>query len=146
MRDIIESNYEVYRKWFEESIDLIWRIPAEMRAGADPISELAKTESVSRTAATKALLAGILDTVSVTDRFTQADIAEADKILNEKNLPTLTSMRTLFSKNVRKILRQGSIENDDEYYALKSLEDASIPSNIKDQVVKFIADYESRAS
>jgi len=142
MKDFIASNYALYRQWFEVSLDLIWKLPPSLRIRADPMAEISKFEDISHAKAIKALTAGIKDTVSMTDRYSDHDLDSADKFFLAHGLPSLTSLRILFSKKMSKIISAGEIKTDEEYFMIKSLEDADIPENAIAQVRSLIGSYE----
>src|SRR5690349_10326565 len=121
INEIVAKNYDLYRKWFDRSLDLIWKLPPELRSKADPMAEVSKAENKSSVSAVKSVCSGIRDTVSITDRYSASDIAVVDKALEQDNLPTLTSMRLLFSKEIVKLLKLPSIDNERDYYTLKAL-------------------------
>ena len=143
INDIISADYSIYRRWFERSLDLIWRLPAELRIRADPMAELSKIEEKSPSRAANSLFTGIKDTIAMTDRYSENDIISVDKILEMEDLPSLTSIRTAFSKEVSNIINSGLIKSDEEYYTLKSLEDCDLPVYAKEQLNKIIGVYEA---
>jgi hypothetical protein len=106
------------------------------------MAEISKFEDISHAKAIKALTAGIKDTVSMTDRYSDHDLDSADKFFLAHGLPSLTSLRILFSKKMSKIISAGEIKTDEEYFMIKSLEDADIPENAIAQVRSLIGSYE----
>ncbi|MEV4933093.1 hypothetical protein, partial [Sphingobium sp. LSP13-1-1.1] len=55
-----------------------------------------------------------------TDDWAAPDVAKCNSELSEKGLPTLTEVRARFSKVVQRVVRQGRIKTDDEFYALRN--------------------------
>lgn len=142
MQNVVAKDYELYRRWFERSLDLIWRMPPDMRALADPMAEVAKAEAVSPARAVKSVAAGVADTVGMTDRLPKEEVAAIDAQFQRDGLPSLSGLQALFSKKVRKILKAGKLAREDDYYALKALEDADLPEGSKAQVQELLGDYE----
>lgn len=144
MQNVVGKDYELYRRWFERSLDLIWQMPPDLRAKADPMAAVAEAEAVSPAKAVKSVAAGIADTVGMTDRHSKADIATLDALFARDGLPTLSALRALFSKKVGKILKAGRIESEEDFYTLKALEDADLPEATKAAIEKLTGDYELR--
>jgi len=146
MIKIPEPDYAIYRQWFERSLDLIWHLSPELRAYGDPMDAVAKAEAISKARAVKSVSAGITDTVAMTQGFSQQEVASADEAFVREGLPSLTAMRALLSKDIAKIFKAGAITNEDEYYALKALEDAEMAEATRAEIQQLIGDYETRLS
>ena len=144
MQNVVGKDYELYRRWFERSLDLIWQMPPELRAKADPMAAVAQAEAVSTAKAIKSVTAGITDTVGMTDRHSQQEIAALDAHFEREGLPSLSAMRNLFSKKARKILKSGKVESEEDFYTLKALEDADLPEATKVEIEALLGDYELR--
>jgi len=142
INQILSEDYQIYRRWFELSLDLIWKIPQELRAKADPMSEIAKAEGKSLTMAEKALASGIKDTVAMTDRYSAGDIELVDEAFVKAGLPSLTAMRVVFSKSLLRIIKSSVVENEEDYCLLKSLEDCDLPEGAKNMIRKMCGAYE----
>ena len=146
MIKIPEPDYAIYRRWFERSLDVIWHLSPELRAYGDPMEAVAKAEAVSKARAIKSVSAGITDTVAMTQGYSQQEVASVDEAFVREGLPSLTAMRALLSKDIDKILKAGAVANEEEYYALKALEDAEIPETTRVEIEKLLGDYETRLS
>ncbi len=144
MRKIVSTDYELYRRWFERSLDLIWQMSPEMRAAADPMAAVAQAEAASSAMAVKSVAAGIGDTVGMTDRLPREEVARLDALFERDGLPSLTAMQNLFSREVRKILKSGRIASEEEFDTLKALEDADLPEDTKAEIERLLGDYELR--
>lgn len=142
MNVIVERDYETYRRWFELSLDLIWRLPPQLRLKADPMAELFKAEQISKRKAIKALSASITDTVAMTDRYSVIDVQTLDTDFSSKSLPSLTSVRAMVASKLDKIVKRGLISSAEEFYSLKSLEECDIPDEIKEEVQRLVGAYE----
>lgn len=146
MIKIPETDYPIYRRWFERSLDLIWHLSPELRAFGDPMAELAKAEAISKARAIKSVSVTITDTVAMTQGFSQQEIVSADEAFVREGLPSLTAMRALLSKDIAKIFKAGVIANEDEYYALKALEDAEMAEATRIEIEQLLAAYETNLS
>ena len=142
MINIPETDYSIYRRWFERSLDLILHITPELRAYGNPMEAVAKAEAVSKGRAIKSVTAGITDTVVMTQGYSQQEVADVDEAFVREGLPSLTAMRGLLSKDIAKIFKAGAIANDDEYYALKALEDAEMAEATRIEIEQLLAAYE----
>lgn len=142
MDKLVFSDYEDYRRWFELSLDIVWRMSPEMKVNANPMTQIAAAESKSRKAAVLSLASGIKDTVAITDRYSVADLEEADRLFEKEGLPTLSALRSIFAKKVSKIIKLGVINNDDEYYDLKNVLEMEIPESAKNLIAKMVGEYE----
>jgi hypothetical protein len=142
MQDIVSSDYALYRAWFERSLDLVWHMSPEVRASVDPMAAVAKAESVSASKGVKSVAAGIADTVGMTDRHSADEITAIDSLFKQEGLPTLTFMRKLFSRRIRRILKSGKVETEDDYYALKAVEDADLPERSRAKIAALLGEYE----
>lgn len=146
MIKISETDYPIYRRWFERSLDLIWHLTPELRAFGDPMAELSKAEAISKARAIKSLSVTITDTVALTQGRSAQEVAVVDAAFVREGLPSLTAMRALLSKDITKIFKAGVIANDDEYYALKALEDAEIAEATRIEIEQLLAAYEIKLS
>ena len=142
MKIIVERDYDTYRRWFELSLDLIWRLPPQLRQKADPMAEVAKAEQISKSKAVRSLSAAIKDTVAMTDKYTAADVQAIDVSFESVSLPSLTSVRAMVVSKLDKIIKRGLISSEDEFYGLKSLEDCAISDEIKAKVQRLLGAYE----
>jgi|ERR1051325_1985684 hypothetical protein len=146
MQNIVQADYQLYRRWFERSLDVIWRMPSDLPPEADPMAGVANAEAASAATGVKSVAAGITDTISMTDRYSKADIESADAQFKREGLPTLTAMRALFSKRTRAILKSGKVTNEEDYYALKAVEDAELADSTRAEIERLLAEYESGLS
>lgn len=144
MTEIERDEYPVFRQWFEKSLDFVWKIPPELMAKASPIAKIAEFEKVSFAKAAKSLAMGIADTIAMTEDFDRKRISELDEVFRLSGLPTLSFMRSIWSKKVTKILKREKIVNDDEYYLIKPLESQSKLEASKKQLIdQMLQDYEA---
>jgi hypothetical protein len=144
MQNVISKDYELYRRWFERSLELIWHMPPEMRAIADPMAEVAKAEKMSPARAIKSVAVSIADTIGMTDRHSREDVARIDALFEREALPSLTSMKRLFSRKVGKILKSGKVTSEEDYYTLKVLVDRDLPEAARAEIEALLGGYELR--
>jgi hypothetical protein len=144
MIKIPEPDYTTYRQWFERSLDVIWHLSPELRAHGDPMEAIAKAEAISKARAIKSVSAGITDTVAMTQGYSPQEVASADEAFVREGLPSLTAMRALLSKGIAKIFKAGAVANEDEYYALKALEDADIAEATRKEIERLLGGYEAK--
>jgi hypothetical protein len=78
----------------------------------------------------------------MTDRYSPEEIRVADTHFEQAGLPSLTFMRSLFSKKVDKIIKSGRIKSEAEYYTLKPLQDCNLPDEARSTVDRLLGEYE----
>lgn len=142
MNAIIKLDYQIYRRWFERSLDLIWRLPHELRSKADPMEEVSKAEQRSQGSAIRSVSMGIKDTVAMTDRYSAADIKILDAAFEADSLPSLTAVRAMVVSRLDRIIKRGLIVSDEEFYSLKSLEDCDLSEGVRGEVQRLLGVYE----
>ncbi|MDG3443153.1 hypothetical protein [Nitrospirillum amazonense] len=144
LREAISADYHLYRRWFERSLDVIWGLPPELRAKADPMREIERAESKSISSAIKMLSSGIEDTISITERNSIGQLSIIDIKLQSDGLPSLSFIKNLFSKEIKKILKLKFIESEEDYFSLKNLEDCDPPEKVKMLIRELCGSYELR--
>jgi hypothetical protein len=60
------------------------------------------------------------DLVEATSRWSAEQVEEVNLRLAQAGLPSLSIVRTRFSKIVQGVVRRGKINNDTEYYAVRN--------------------------
>jgi hypothetical protein len=113
------DDYQQLRGWFAYMARETF--PTELSSSeTDPIAHLDQLASRSPAKAREGLAMAINDTVEMTDRWPQERVAATDLSLQQHSLPTLTEMRGRFSKLVHRAVRQGHINDDVEYHAVRN--------------------------
>jgi hypothetical protein len=75
-------------------------------------------------------------------RLVQVDEAAFDDELAREGLPSLSAMRTQFSKVIRRVVGRGSINNDVEYYAVRNA--VEVADGERGPLWKLLSAYEQR--
>ena len=96
-------------------------IPLEER----PFAVLTNLERKSKSTARKALEMGIGDCVIQTDSWSKEKILAVDKELRLLGLDSLTEIRVKYSKKIGRIISQGRIISDKEYFLIKNVVDSN---------------------
>jgi hypothetical protein len=140
--EAIDGNYARMRRWFERSLDHVWRLPPELRAAGDPIERVAEIEASSPAMASNSLAQGISDTVALTYHYPAEDIARIDALFTEECLPKLSWVRALCEKNLARILKRDEVADQQEYDYLKGFEIAALPEQTRERIERLIGAYE----
>jgi hypothetical protein len=103
------------------------------------------SEEQSQAAGIRALISGINDTIAMTDRFSREEISKTDDKFRKDGLPTLTSVRLLFSNRLTEVLRKGIADSAAEYDLLAAFEDADISLHLRERLDRIRGEYELRS-
>lgn len=82
------------------------------------------------------------DTIEATDGWPRDMVAAIDNELAGEGLPSLSAMRTQFSKVIRRVVSRGSIKNDVEYYAVRNA--VEMADDDQEPLWKLLSAYEQR--
>jgi len=89
----------------------------------------------------------VSEVLEMSQDYSGAKLESLDKILQSKNLPSLTFMRVKASRLVLSIIQRGVIESDDEFRLLNSYLDDAIGKNADshtiEQIDALLFNYES---
>lgn len=138
----IATHYDRYRRWFERSLDYIWRLPPALRQTADPMKRMREIEATAPKMAVKSLSQGISDTVGLTSRYSREDVAAVDALFRNEDLPTLSSLRMMYGRKLRKLLKQTHIMNEEDYYYLKGFETSEMPESMREKIQYLLGTFE----
>jgi hypothetical protein len=143
MDQFIEDNYALMREWFKCALDIIWKIPPHM-SSVSPWDALLRFEHEHSGKAVSSLTQGIGDTISMSSRCAGSDLATVDREFGARELPTLSEMRLIYGKKLKKIIRRGKIQDEDEYYLVREARDAVGNSHIVLQIDKMVDEFERK--
>ena len=94
-------------------------------------------------------LQGVNDRISQMAWWPEEDRKKVDLLLAERGFPALGTMELVVKKKYRRIVKRGSIANDEEYYLIKELLDGPGSVFLSEEETQNICDlrsaYESRA-
>jgi hypothetical protein len=136
---IDKHNYEKMRAWLARMAPELF---PKSSPETDPILALDRTFATSPANARKGLAMAIGDTIDMTDSWSVERVAAIDHSLRNDGLPTLTDLRRSLSKVIRRVVSQGSIKNEVEYYAVRN---AVEQAQDDEGLWKLLADYEGKA-
>jgi hypothetical protein len=134
------ANYEQMRAWFAI---VSGKILGPFAPETDPIADLDQMAAKSPSTARQGLAMAVDDMIEMTSNWSESQVAALDEKLSAERLPTLSEIRTKFSKTVRGVVRRGVIKNDVEYYAVRNA--AELTSDA-DQFWQLLAEYEARVA
>jgi len=134
------ENYERMRSWLAH---LGPEVFPHARPEDDPIKVLDGFAAKSPAIARKSLAIGIADIVDLTGDWSSERVSALDSRLASIGLPTLSEIRTAFSKDVRRIVRRGQIRDEIEYYAIRNA--ADFPGDDQKRLWDLLEAYENSA-
>jgi hypothetical protein len=135
------ENYEQMRAWFARLVRET--VPVELLTVAtDPVSRLDQLAAQSPAKARQGLAMAIGDTIEATDGWPRDRVAAIDDELAREGLPSLSAMRTQFSKVIRRVVGRGSIDNVVEYYAVRNA--VEVADGEQGPLWKLLSAYEQR--
>ena len=135
------ENYEQMRAWFARLVPET--VPVELLTNAtDPVSCLDQLAAQSPAKARQGLAMAIGDTIEATDGWPRDRVAAIDDELGRGGLPSLSAMRTQFSKVIRRAVGRGCINNDVEYHAVRNA--VEVADGEQGSLWKLLSAYEQR--
>lgn len=136
-------NYDELRLWLRR---MVTAAMPDIEAGSDidPVRVLDGFAKKSPAKAREALALAIGDLVEVTGDWAVERTIAIDHELQADGLPTLTQVRTLFNKNIRRLMRRGSIKSEAEYQSVRNA--AERPSDHQPALWSLIEAYETQRS
>ena len=139
---IAKEDYEQLRNWFAIVFDFEPR--PYVTPETHPIACLTAIEARWPAKARAGLEMAINDTIEEADAWSEEKIRQLDSSLDEQHLPTFTAMRQRFSRDISRILRRGSINNDVEYYSARNALEL-FTDNDRQRLSDVLADYERKS-
>lgn len=137
------ENYEQYRLWLASMVALTMP-DVEAGSDVDPIRVLDETAETAPARAREGLGQAIGDVVEMTMNLSSDELTLIDQNLVAHGLPTLTELRLLFNKVVRRVMRRGSITSEAEYYLMRNA--AEVCGDQQGRLLELVGEYESRAT
>ena len=113
------SEYVRLRSWFSHMVPKVFASDL-LNPDTHPIAVLDRMAVKTPAKARSGLGMAIGDIVELTSNWSASDVTACDHELSQSGLPTLSEVRTRFSKLVQRVVRRGHIKSDDEFYALRS--------------------------
>lgn len=140
-----DDNYQRERKFFV----LYDRLVMTPKLGFDSsaISVLEEFEKQSMAKARKGLSMAINDSLEDTMDWPLEAVQEFDRTLAAADAATLTELRMRHSKKYRKVLKNGAIKSEVEYYLIKGIVDGMqehVPKNELPLLDAMLVEYENR--
>jgi hypothetical protein len=111
------DDYERMRSWFALVSVETFR---DVSGGQSPVAALDAIAARSPAKARDGLGMAIADLIELTSGWTDEQTSALDRTLVAADLPTLTEVRTRFSKAVQRVVRRGRISSETEYHAVRN--------------------------
>ena len=140
---VSRDNYEELRLWLRR---MAAAAMPDIEAGSeiDPVRVPDGFAKESPAKAREGLALAIGDLVEMTGDWSVERTIAIDHELQADGLPTLTWVRTLFNKNIKRVMRRGSIKSEAEYYSVRNA--AERPSDHQSALWSLIEAYETQRS
>ena len=113
------SEYERLRSWFSYMVPKVFSSDL-LTADTDPVAVLDRMAVKTPAKARSGLGMAIGDVVKFTSDWPASDVTTCNRELSQMGLPTLSEVQARFSKLVQRVVRQGRIKSDEEFYALRN--------------------------
>jgi hypothetical protein len=139
------TEYETLRAWSAKFLEQIWPLPAGLSADSHPIAVLDAMAQKAPARARQGLGMMIGDLIEDTGRLPASEVKRIDAEFANAGLPTLSEMRLRFMRQVTRILKRGSIRNDEDYYLIRNAVEG-LAANEQERLWELLADYESRCA
>jgi hypothetical protein len=111
--------YVHLRSWLSHMVPKVF--PSDqLTPDTHPVAVLDRMAVKSPAKARSGLSMAIGDVVEFTSEWPASDVTACDHELSQSGLPTLSDVRTRFSKLVQRVVRRGHIKSDDEFYAIRN--------------------------
>ncbi|WP_103716259.1 hypothetical protein [Bosea psychrotolerans] len=120
------EEFDDLRAWCALMIELAIPLPPGLPLEAHPITLLDAMANKAPSRARQGLAMAIGDLVEATAHLAPADIANVDAHFSKANLPTLSTIRLRFQRQINGILRRGAVRNEVEYHALRNVAESAI--------------------
>lgn len=146
MPTLPDDEYEKLKKFlglFYEWFEAKPQHPREIH----PIFVMEELERKSRSRAKRGLEMAINDCIEVSSHWNAELVALADKGFLENGAPSLSKVRTQYSRKYLQALKRGSIKSLKEYYLVKGVLDGGgiePGAGEAEKLAGMLADYESR--
>ena len=139
------TEYETLRGWSAKFIEKMVPLSPELPPGSHPIAVLDAMALKAPARARQGLGMMIGDLIEDTGRLPASEVKRIDAEFANAGLPTLSEMRLRFMRQVKRILKRGSIRNDEDYYLIRNaVED--LAANEQEHLWKLLGDYELRCA
>jgi hypothetical protein len=138
---ISAEEYDRMRSW----LACVWQAvfpDAMLTPATDPIAALDRMAASSPSQARRGLAMAIGDLVEQTGRWSAEQVAEINSRLAQEQLPSLSAVRTKFSKVIKRVVRRRKINDDTEYYAVRNAAESS--DGAAPSLWPLLASYEER--
>ncbi|CAN5299562.1 hypothetical protein BH09PSE3_BH09PSE3_08320 [soil metagenome] len=141
---ITATEYETLRAWSAMFIERVLPVPAGLPAESRPIAILDGMALNAPGRARQGLGMMIGDFIEDTSHLPVSQVKHIDAEFTTAGLPTLSAMRLRFMRQIKRIVKRGSISNEEEYYLIGNAVEG-VPNDEKSQLWQMLADYEARS-
>jgi len=139
---IDQSDYEPLKAFLGWMSEHVLEIPPG--SASNPMAVLEKTKDQSMARARQGLGMAVGDIVEMTDRCSPEQVAMIDAALAADGLWTLSHVRARFGREIRAILKRGSVRGESDYYALRNAVE-TLPDSEQAEAWQMLAAFEAKA-
>lgn len=138
------TEYEVLRAWSAKFIEFVLPVPAGLPVDSHPIAVLDAIALKAPARARQGLDLMIGDLVEDTSHLPAIQVRQIDAAFSNAGLPSLSEMRLRFMRQIRRILKRGSIRREEEYHLIRNAVEG-LAENEQAPLWQLLADYEARS-
>jgi hypothetical protein len=114
------DDYEQLKAWLGFIFEQLALAPPELSPDLHPVAILGQMEKSSPSKARRGLSEAIGDTIEISAQLQASDVDLIDEKCRVRGLPTLSEVRSRFSKKLKAVVRRGVIRSEAEYYLVRN--------------------------
>jgi len=141
---ISATEYETLRAWSAKFIERVLPLPAGLPPESHPIVVLDGMALEAPARARQGLGMMIGDFIEDTSHLPASQVKQIDAEFSTAGLPTLSDMRLRFMRQIKRIVKRGSISKEEEYYLIRNAVEG-VADDEQPQLWQMLADYEVRS-
>lgn len=140
------EEFETFRAWSASFIEHAISLPSNLPPQSHPIAVLDAMAHESPARARQGLEMMIGDFVEGTAHLSMEEVDRLDTIFCRQKLPTLSSIRARFMKQIKSIVKRGIIRSEKEYYLIRNAIEGAPEQCEQPQLWAMLAAYEKKAA
>ena len=117
---VTEAEYESLKAWLGFILEHPVLGFGPISPAIHPVTLLSESEKSAPASARRGLKMAIGDTIEMCSDMPLPDVMLIDEGCRLNGLPTLSEVRSRFSRNLKSIVRRGAIRNETEYYLVRN--------------------------
>lgn len=140
---VTAEEFSTMRAWFALFAERVWPDLSSLPPEVHPVRVLDGMVARTPGRAREGLALAISDILEDTSHLPLNEVAALDAGFLAIGLPTLTTMRLRFAREVTRVVKRGSIRNEAEYYAVRNVVD-HVGEDRRDALWALLAAFEEK--